>query len=358
MDAPPPYELPSTPPSRKTTAHDKQCQSFLLIGNTGAGKSYLIEEMTGKLGLVGHEGNSTTQEVTPHGTRGGALVIDTPGLADTESRTLRHLQDITAFAKNTPECVAVLVVKFDSKFTDEFVCCLEALSLALGLDSQQYVLVINKIQQGRRESTVSVEEKIQEIYQKVASCIGLPPARYLRILFDAEFDEAELTGRHYQPLKGVVRFDELMKVIKNDKVKLDFIAAKLRRLTEIDMNDDWTDDMTALKGFLRGAITGGAYDFDCGTNSIAEDWEEGRGIVAVAKAVALPVTAVLSRYCALSAFVFYSIVVVADKTKNEIQKILASVDRADKEFLQQNQERISVIWERMVRVERFYFTKT
>lgn len=149
--------------------------AILFLGNTGVGKSHLVEDLVQQQGLSGDGGESTTTEVKSYYTPNGLLIIDTPGLADTAGRTLKYLDNIVAKVR-TRRCLPTIVIQYGEKFTSQFSTCLEAISLCLNLHIHDYILIVNKVTVGGRGHG-GPNEVIAQMVEQVTQIIGRKPAK-------------------------------------------------------------------------------------------------------------------------------------------------------------------------------------
>lgn len=327
----------------------KKPQSYVLVGNTGVGKSYIVQDMTGVGNLVGEQGPSTTLEAHSYTTLGGGIVIDTPGLADTEGRTEKHLQKITAAVQKNRHCVPVLVVSYPDKFTKQFNYCLRALSLSLGLEINQYVLVINNIQISRHAKNATAT-KLKEILDQVQKMIGAAPVRCVEIQFNQEFKEEYLSEYSYEPLENVMEYDTMIKTIKDEKAKIALFSRRVERYNRSNPMH-LTNELLETQ---HDHIVKGAGMWDLGTSAISDDWDSGDHWASIGKALLLPFSSVVARAYAVVQTAALPVTLVADAIGETIVKQDNHVSEEERQWLEDNKKRVSDLYDRIENIRGYY----
>lgn len=197
--------------------------NYLLIGNTGVGKSYLVESLTGRPGLVGSSVDSTTVKCTEYALGDGSTVIDTPGLADTKGRSRSILQQITQVVSEQKACVPIIVLDFHQRLTKETEIALKALTVTLHLNTSHYLLCVNKVQASRRGPPV--EAKCAELATAVTTIVGHQPAASIGVLFDGDLSSKQLRDFPLVPLGEVSLFEDFVRSTRSIESKVAYLRA-------------------------------------------------------------------------------------------------------------------------------------
>lgn len=212
-------------------------RTLVLLGNTGVGKSYITEELMAAVGkdvtgIVGGGIDSTTTRCTLHQSDCASAVLDTPGLADTDGRTLQFLRTIASHVNRAPGCVPAICLPLDEKFTQQTTTALKALSLMFGLENCDYLLVVNKARTSKR-STFTIAGKCSGIISGVTDIIGRAPKSHFVIEFDEDFKAADLWSqvRAATPAPQCLSFDDLMRMLESDQGRVGLIQQRLENCT-------------------------------------------------------------------------------------------------------------------------------
>lgn len=198
--------------------------TFVFFGNSGCGKSFLIDELKENQKLF-FKGLSSTAI-----SRSRTNFHECEGLLDTEGRTGEFLEQITIKCQ-APRTIPVLVVDHAYKFTETFNACLAGLSLALNLTANDYVLVINKIISNKKVAAGEEAQQLKEKFIHISTQIGRAPTRTCLVRFNADFTQEHIAGR-YLPLQAATSFETLVTSTTDEERKINFIAAQL------GINDD------------------------------------------------------------------------------------------------------------------------
>lgn len=198
--------------------------TFVFFGNSGCGKSFLIDELKENQKLF-FKGLSSTAI-----SRSRTNFHECEGLLDTEGRTGEFLEQITLKCQ-APRTIPVLVVDHAYKFTETFNACLAGLSLALNLIANDYVLVINKIISNKKVAAPEEAKQLKDKFIHISTQIGRAPTRTCLVRFNADFTQEHIAGR-YLPLQAATSFETLVTSTTDEEKKINFIAAQL------GINDD------------------------------------------------------------------------------------------------------------------------
>lgn len=193
--------------------------TFVFFGNSGCGKSFLIDELKENQKLF-FKGLSSTAI-----SRSRTNFHECEGLLDTEGRTGEFLEQITLKCQ-APRTIPVLVVDHAFKFTDTFNACLAGLSLALNLIVNDYVLVINKIISNKKVAAPEEAKQLKDKFIHISTQIGRAPTRTCLVRYNADFTQENIAGR-YLPLQAATSFETLVTSTTDEDKKINFIAAQL-----------------------------------------------------------------------------------------------------------------------------------
>jgi hypothetical protein len=193
--------------------------TFVFFGNSGCGKSFLIDELKENQKLF-FKGLSSTAI-----SRSRTNFHECDGMLDTEGRTGAFLEQITLKCQS-PRTIPVLVVDHGYKFTETFNACLAGLSLALNLMANDYVLVINKIISNKKIAAPDEAKQVKDKFIHISTQIGRAPTRTCLVRFNADFTQENIAGR-YLPLQGATSFETLVTSTTDDDKKINWIAAQL-----------------------------------------------------------------------------------------------------------------------------------
>lgn len=228
------FELLRDPATRAaSTLPSSTRRTLTLLGPTGVGKSYLTTEIVGE-SVVGQKivSNSTDSATTKCTVYEGKeiSVMDTPGFADTQHRTLEFFEDITTSVNQTTDAVPVVCVSFQQRFTLEFLMCLKAIALMMDLGVNEYLLIINRVQVGRRD-TFTAESKCQEITERIATEIGHAPKHCLPVGYDVDVDSEQLArwASGMKPVDNCMSFEDLQRTLDSMKSEVADIQKRLSK---------------------------------------------------------------------------------------------------------------------------------
>ena len=150
-------------------------RNIIAVGKTGAGKSKLLNALQdAKKFESSADGPSCTDKITQNlatinlkfGTEKSDEIIsielnayDTPGIADSEGRSERFLNDIAEKIKTTPLNLLIIVVEYgrhDTSFYNNLEILRECLN---GLSQSSSMLIVNKVPTERVLARVSEREE-------------------------------------------------------------------------------------------------------------------------------------------------------------------------------------------------------
>lgn len=204
--------------------------SLLMVGSTGVGKSYIVEGLIGKKGMSGFELKSVTSKVQVFTTPNGNVVIDSPGLNDTQNRDLQIL-DLIGQRTKLGKVLPVIVISFhDVRFTDQIERCLEALSMILELECNDYILVINRMPPGKHP------KEVMSLVGGVAKLVGVLPAKVIELEYGQAPLEKIFYGPHLKPVSNTKSFADIRTAASSDKSKREMIQKTIDYCNEKNRN--------------------------------------------------------------------------------------------------------------------------
>jgi len=321
--------------------------AILFLGNTGVGKSHLTEDLVGQGDLADSSVESGTSKVTPYKTQSGLIVIDTPGLADTEGKTLEYLDAIVKEASSR-RCLPAIVVKYGDKIGPQCVACLEALSICLDLGN--YVLIINNITSGQRGKTKQVDV-IAQMISKVTEIIGGPPVKTIPHWNGSLFTEDKLL----LPLpvcisSKVSTLKQLWKATSTKHARIEKIRQQMHQYMLCKQNLLDISSTVGKDGLSR--LAHGPSEL---RSSIATNFEYRHYGRAALGALALPLAEVGHRIvggCELLSLLLTSPAeLVIDGVKINWQRPTANEQR----FLVHNQERVQMLFNKLENAKHLHF---
>lgn len=321
--------------------------AVLFLGNTGVGKSHLIEDLTGLRHLAGACGQSFTAEVKSYSTQSGLVVIDTPGLADTMGRSLEYLNAIVAKVRSC-RCLPAIVIQYEDKFTSQFTTCLEAVSLCLNLLIHDYILIVNKVTYGGRGAEPS--EVIAQLVEQVSQIIGRPPLRVIEHQRGAVFPEhVLLPSTRVFALGAVYTIEELWDRTNTKIAKIEYILDRVRQFMHAE------EQFLAVSAVLRKeGLSRLMYGADEVRSSIVESVEERRFGKFFLGVCALPFAELGSRLLGGGELISSLLASPVELVIDGITINWKRPTEREQRFLAENQNGVIALFEKLERVREFY----